>query len=341
MNLTRQQKALYGAGALWLIWVGLSIVGGSIVVAAVLAVLFVIGWVLALRYTNPRVKHLPPVERFGVGIDPRPSSPTAPALPSDLAADGQPLVIVPHDADEQARLATQRKARDAERAAERAETRRLRDEAKAAEKERALRLRGEADAAERDRVAAEAEAQAERDRRAAEARTNREADELELRQAEDQAAREAEDLARRETEALARREAEVEEARREAEVEERREADEQAERHAEENARLEAEAEARRQAEARQRREAEIEARREADDEAERRAEAEERRTAEQASRGQAAGPVIDEGAVQSDQDILDASGVAALDGVGDADAAETQRRALLDKVRSRLHDYE
>jgi TolA protein len=319
MNLTRQQKALYGAGALWLIWVGLSIVGGSIVVAAVLAVLFVIGWVLALRYTNPRVKHLPPVERFGVGIDPRPSSPTAPALPSDLAADGQPLVIVPHGDDEQARLAAQRKARDAERAAERAE----------------------ADAAERDRVAAEAEAQAERDRRAAEARTNREADELELRQAEDQAAREAEDLARRETEALARREAEVEEARREAEVEERREADEQAERHAEENARLEAEAEARRQAEARQRREAEIEARREADDEAERRAEAEERRTAEQASRGQAAGPVIDEGAVQSDQDILDASGVAALDGVGDADAAETQRRALLDKVRSRLHDYE
>ena len=336
MNLTRKQKAIYGAGALWLVWVVLSIISGSIVVAVLVAILCVIGWILALRYTNPGVKHLPPVERFGVGLDPRPAVPTAPAQPNPPSADGLPLVIVRHDPEEQARLASERKARDAERAAERAETRRLRDEAKAAERERSLRLRQQADEAERDRLAAEADAQAERDRLAAEARTNREADELELRQAEDQAARDAEDLARREAEALARRQAQIDARQREdeqAEVDARREADEQAERHAEEDARLEAEAEARRQAEARQQREAEIEARREADDEAERRAEADERRAAESA--------VIDEASVQNDQDILAASGVAALDGAGDADAAEVQKRALLDKVRSRLHEYE
>ena len=50
----------------------------------------------------------------------------------------------------------------------------------------------------------------------------------------------------------------------------------------------------------------------------------------------------IDEAAVKSDDDILAASNVAALEGAEAApDEVSRQKRALLDKVRLRLSDYE
>jgi len=278
MNLTRKQKAIYSGAVLWIVFLlGFFVV--SPIVNLLLGVLYIIGWVLLLRFTNPQVQHLPPVERFGLGSDvvttDRTDRPGRPAPPDEL-----PSVIVPDDPEEQARLAEARREREAERA----EARRRRDAAKAAEKERKRAERDKAEAARREQD----EARAERERLEREAKASRAADELELRQAEEQAAREAEALAQREAEALSRREAE-------------------------------------------------IEARREAEQEVERRAEAEEA----SAARARADQAVIDEQAVQSDQDILAASGVAALDEQADPDAESQRKAELLDKVRSRLHDYE
>jgi hypothetical protein len=279
MNLTRKQKAIYSGAALWLVWLlGFFVVAP--IINVLLGVLYLIGWVLLLRFTNPQVQHLPPVERFGLGTDP--AGPTTRPAPTD----DLPSVIVPVDPEEQARLAEARREREAERAAERAEARQLREAAKTAEKDRKREQREQAEARQREQD----EARAEQDRLEAEARARREADELALRQAEEDAARQAEALARREAEALARREAE----------------------NAEALARQEAEALARQGAEALARQEAE-----------------------------NAEAAVIDEEAVQSDQDILAASGVAALDAGDDADAESRRKAELLDKVRSRLHEYE
>src|SRR4051794_34824280 len=119
MNLTRKQKALYSAGVLWLLFFG-GLIFLSPIVDVLLGVIYLIGWVLVLRFTNPRVAHLPPADRFGIGTDerpspPRPAAPRGPVGPGPVG-DDLPAVVVPDDPEEQARLAAARAEREAERA---------------------------------------------------------------------------------------------------------------------------------------------------------------------------------------------------------------------------------
>src|SRR3954452_10116147 len=132
MNLTRKQKALYSAMALWIVFL-VGFLFGLGIANVLLGILYLIAWVMTLRYTNPRVRHLPPVERFGLGSGATTTTRPRPELPGPPSDADEPLsVIVPDDPEEQARLAAAR----AEREAERVEARRRREAAKADEKDR-------------------------------------------------------------------------------------------------------------------------------------------------------------------------------------------------------------
>ncbi|MGZ4681189.1 MAG: hypothetical protein ACXV8G_01845, partial [Acidimicrobiales bacterium] len=206
MNLSRNQKAFFSAWAIVLVALGGLAFGAFPVAGAVLVlILGALLWVGVLRLTHPKLQHLPIVDRFSIGDGgpgrppAEPHDPTAPtsrrsSVTRTGALSGRPApppdqlselsVVIPVDAEEQARLAAERKARDEERAAERERTRRERDEAKAAEKERKRLAREEAAAARR------AEDEARRAREQAEAAEQAEAEAAE--QAEAEAAEQAE-----------------------------------------------------------------------------------------------------------------------------------------------------
>src|SRR3954465_11793605 len=202
MNFSRNHKAFYSAWAIVLVALGGWAFGAYPLAGAVLVLMVgILLWVVVLRATNPGVQPLPLVERFNIGDGPEPG-PDGPSMraggstvsrteaPSGRTPPPDQLselsVVIPADAEEQARLAAERKARDEQRAAERDRARRERDEAKTAEKARKRQARDEAAAARRaEEEARRSEEQAEAERQAGE---QAEAERIEAdRQAADQA----------------------------------------------------------------------------------------------------------------------------------------------------------
>src|SRR5262245_48248160 len=130
MNFSRNHKAFYSAWAIVLValggWAfGFYPVAGAVVVLILGALL----WVGVLRVTHPGLQHLPLVERFAVGdgsgtgtVPPDPTlrsgrgslrerdDPAGRPPPPDQLSELS--VVIPADAEEQARLAAERKARD-------------------------------------------------------------------------------------------------------------------------------------------------------------------------------------------------------------------------------------